>query len=105
MRLIIMDDDEGVSEWAAMYVMKRINEFKPTADRLFVLGLPTGGTPKSMYKRLVDYNKQKKVSFKYVRTFNMDEYVKLDRAHKESYHAYMFKNLFSVSASAICLLI
>ncbi len=34
MRLIILDDDEAVSEWAATYVAKRINEFKPNKDKV-----------------------------------------------------------------------
>ena len=28
-----------------------------------------------MYKRLVQFHKEDKLSFKYVKTFNMDEYV------------------------------
>lgn len=43
--------------------------------RYFVLGLPTGSTPLGMYKNLIEFYKQGKVSFKYVKTFNMDEYV------------------------------
>jgi glucosamine-6-phosphate deaminase len=43
MRLVILDTSDEVSLWAAKYVMKRINDFKPTADKFFVLGLPTGG--------------------------------------------------------------
>lgn len=42
MRLVIMENYSGVSEWAAKYIKKRINDFKPSADRYFVLGLPTG---------------------------------------------------------------
>ena len=42
MRLIILDRDELVGEWAAKYVVKRINEFQPNKDKYFVLGLPTG---------------------------------------------------------------
>ena len=57
MRLIILEDDEGVGEWAAKYVMKRINQFRPNPKRYFVLGLPTGGTPLKMYKKLVEYYK------------------------------------------------
>lgn len=41
----------------------------------FVLGLPTGSTPLGMYRKLIEYYKQGKISFKYVKTFNMDEYV------------------------------
>jgi len=43
--------------------------------RYFVLGLPTGSTPLGMYKELIEFHKQGKVSFQYVKTFNMDEYV------------------------------
>lgn len=42
MRLVILDDSAGVSEWAAKYVAKRINEFKPGPEKYFVMGLPTG---------------------------------------------------------------
>jgi glucosamine-6-phosphate deaminase len=42
MRLVILDDYSGASEWAAKYIKKRIVDFAPSADRLFTLGLPTG---------------------------------------------------------------
>ena len=105
MKLIIQDNSKMVGDWAAKYVMKRILDFKPTADRLFVLGLPTGSTPLKMYERLVEYNKTGKLSFKYVKTFNMDEYVGLPvidgNHHKESYHHFMFHNLFKVNMKRI----
>lgn len=41
----------------------------------FVLGLPTGSTPLGMYRKLIEFYQQGKISFKYVKTFNMDEYV------------------------------
>jgi len=94
MRLIILDKDEMVGEWAAKYVVKRINEYKANENNYFVLGLPTGSTPLKMYAKLVEYYKAGKVSFKYVKTFNMDEYVGLPRTHHESYHYFMFNNLF-----------
>ncbi|CAB3360358.1 Hypothetical predicted protein [Cloeon dipterum] len=47
-----------------------------------------------MYKKLIELFKDGKVSFKYVKTFNMDEYVGLPRDHPESYHYYMFENFF-----------
>lgn len=42
MRLFIFEDPDGVGQWVAEYVMNRINEFAPTAEKPFVLGLPTG---------------------------------------------------------------
>lgn len=94
MRLVILDNYAGVSEWSAKYIKKRINDFKPSADRYFVLGLPTGGTPLGTYKKLIEFYKNGEVSFKYVKTFNMDEYVDLPRNHPESYHTFMFENFF-----------
>ena len=38
MRLIICDQPNDVATWVATYVTKRINAFKPTPERPFVLG-------------------------------------------------------------------
>ncbi|KAF5308894.1 hypothetical protein FQR65_LT00594 [Abscondita terminalis] len=94
MRLVILESSSKVAEWSARYVMKRINDFKPGPDKYFVLGLPTGSTPYGMYQKLIEFYKAGKVSFKYVKTFNMDEYVNLPRDHPESYHFYMWDNFF-----------
>jgi len=95
MRVIIEPDYEQLSRWAAEYVIKRINEFNPTPEHKFVLGLPTGSSPVGMYKNLVKANKEGRVSFKNVLTFNMDEYVGLPEEHPESYHSFMATNLFN----------
>jgi len=94
MRLVILDTCANVGEWSAKYVMKRIRDFQPGPDRYFVLGLPTGSTPLGMYRKLIEYYKAGNVSFKYVKTFNMDEYVGLPRDHPESYHYFMWENFF-----------
>ena len=95
MRLIIQPTYELVSKWAANYVASRILEFNPTAKRRFILGLPTGSSPLGMYKELALLNKNRIVSFKYVTTFNMDEYVGLPEDHPESYHSFMWNNFFN----------
>jgi glucosamine-6-phosphate deaminase len=95
MRVIIQPNYDLVSKWAANLVANRINAFNPTADRRFVLGLPTGSSPLGMYKELINLNKKGVVSFKYVTTFNMDEYVKIPEDHPESYHSFMFNNFFN----------
>ncbi|KAK6745785.1 hypothetical protein RB195_012103 [Necator americanus] len=94
MRLIIEDTAEKVTDFAARYVRKRINEYHCGPDRLFVLGLPTGSTPLGMYRKLIKFYEEGTLSFKYVVTFNMDEYVGLPRDHPESYHSFMYNNLF-----------
>ncbi len=95
MRLIIKQDYQSISQWAADYVVARINAAKPTAERPFVLGLPTGSSPLGMYKALIEANKAGKVSFQNVVTFNMDEYIGLPEGHPESYHSFMWNNFFS----------
>lgn len=94
MRVIIEQNYDRMSEWAAEHVIERINAFKPTAEKPFVLGLPTGSSPEGMYACLVKANKEGRVSFKNVITFNMDEYVGLPEDHPESYHSFMARNLF-----------
>ena len=95
MRLIIEPNYDLMSQWAANYVVDKINAAKPTAEKPFVLGLPTGSSPIGMYQNLVKAYKEGRVSFKHVLTFNMDEYVGLPEEHPESYHSFMFTNLFN----------
>lgn len=95
MRVIIEENYNDLSLWAARYIAKRINDYKPTKDNPFVLGLPTGSTPLATYKELIRLYNQGLVSFKNVVTFNMDEYVNLDENHPQSYHYFMWSNFFS----------
>ncbi|KAJ3061840.1 hypothetical protein HDU98_002266, partial [Podochytrium sp. JEL0797] len=71
MRLIIKDKYEDVTTYTAEYLVARINEFGPTAERPFVLGLPTGSSPIGVYKKLVQFHREGMLSFKNVITFNM----------------------------------
>ena len=95
MRLIIQPDYVGISQWAADYVVQKINAAAPTAAKPFVLGLPTGSSPLGMYRALVAAHQAGRVSFEHVVTFNMDEYVGIPQDHPESYHSFMWKNFFS----------
>lgn len=94
MRLIPLVNPSQVGTWAARHIVNRINAFNPTADRPFVLGLPTGSTPLATYTALIAMHKAGNVSFKHVVTFNMDEYVGLPKDHPESYHTFMHHHFF-----------
>ncbi|PMM52154.1 glucosamine-6-phosphate deaminase [Vibrio breoganii] len=94
MRLIPLETSADVGRWSARHIVNTINKFNPTADRPFVLGLPTGGTPLNTYKYLIEMYNAGKVSFKNVVTFNMDEYVGLPSDHPESYRTFMYENFF-----------
>ncbi|OUO18211.1 glucosamine-6-phosphate deaminase [Bacteroides sp. An322] len=95
MRVIIEPDYQSLSAWAANYVAKKINQYSPSPERPFVLGLPTGSSPLGMYRALIELNRQGVVSFQNVVTFNMDEYVGLPESHPESYHSFMYNNFFN----------
>lgn len=95
MKVIDLETVEDVAEYVAKRVKNAINNFIPTDEKKYlVLGLPTGSTPIPVYKKLVEAYKQGEISFKNVVTFNMDEYLGLDDNHIQSYHYFMYDNLF-----------
>jgi len=95
MRIIIKKDTSEVGDWAATYIIGKIKKANPTKDKPFILGLPTGSSPLPVYKEFIKRYKKGEVSFKNVITFNMDEYVGLPEDHTESYHFFMYDNLFN----------
>ena len=95
MRIIIKKDPSEVGDWAATYIIGKIKKMNPSKDRPFVLGLPTGSSPLPVYQEFIKRYKKGEISFKNVITFNMDEYVGLPEDHTESYHYFMYDNLFN----------
>jgi len=90
MRVIIVRDYDEMSREAARIIAKQVRT-KPNS----VLGLATGGTPVGTYKELVRMHKEEGLDFSKVTTFNLDEYYGLGPDHPQSYHSYMFENLFN----------
>lgn len=95
MQLIIKKNYEEISKWTADYIAAKINDFNPTEEKPFVLGLPTGSSPIGTYQELIKKYKAGEISFKNVVTFNMDEYVGLPKDHSQSYYSFMHNNFFS----------
>jgi glucosamine-6-phosphate deaminase len=95
MRIIIKKNPQEVAVWVAGYVANKINAFRPTKEKPFILGLPTGSSPLLTYCELIRLYREGKLSFRNVITFNMDEYVGLAEDHPESYHYYMRNNFFN----------
>jgi glucosamine-6-phosphate deaminase len=60
--LIIRDDPALVGDYIANYICKRINDFAPTAEKPFVIGLPTGSSPIPTYRSLIRLVKDGKLS-------------------------------------------
>jgi glucosamine-6-phosphate deaminase len=94
MRLIIQNDEDDVAAWMSTYIMNRINEFKPSKKRPFVLGLSTGASLTRIYRKLVALHRKGQLSFEHVVTFNSDEYCGLHESHPQSYRKFMWDNLF-----------
>ena len=55
-----------------------------------VLGLATGSTPLALYRELIALQ----LDWRKITTFNLDEYVGLAPEHPQSYHSFMWENLF-----------
>ncbi|CCE72959.1 Piso0_000566 [Millerozyma farinosa CBS 7064] len=91
----VFPSSSDASEYLAEHIIRRINEFGPTAQKPFVLGLPTGSSPIQVYSKLIEAYKQGRVSFKNVVTFNMDEYLGLKPTDPQSYHYFMFNKFFN----------
>lgn len=89
MKIIQVKDYEKLSELACNVVCKHLKENKKT-----VLGLPTGSTPIGMYKALIQLYQKDNNILKNVITFNLDEYIGLEKNHPQSYHNFMFENFF-----------
>lgn len=85
----VFPDYEAMSDRAAAIVMNQIRK-KPDS----VLGFATGSTPLGLYKRLIRNHKERGLDFSKVITFNLDEYVGLPPDHDQSYHYFMWTNLF-----------
>jgi glucosamine-6-phosphate deaminase len=85
MEIIIQPNAEAATEVATRMVSGLLRE-KPNA----VLGLATGSTPLLLYRALA----RMKLDWRRVITFNLDEYVGLPRQHAQSYHSFMWENLF-----------
>ncbi len=90
MRVIIVKNYEEMSRKAVKIVSDRLCR-KPD----LVLGLATGSTPVGMYKELIKAHKEKGLDFSKVRSFNLDEYCGLSPDHPQSYHYFMWYNLFN----------
>ena len=87
---VIVGNEEKISALIAEEFIKVVNK-KENA----VLGLATGTSPLKVYADLAKANKEGRVSFKKVTTFNLDEYVGLEGTHNQSYRYFMNENLFN----------
>jgi len=89
MLLYIKESTEEMSKEGARIVAELMRK-KPDC----VLGFATGSTPLGMYKELIRLHQNEGLDFSKVTTFNLDEYVGIPPEHDQSYHYFMWENLF-----------
>lgn len=86
---VIVGNNDYISGLIAEEFVKMVNQ-KPNC----VLGLATGTSPLGVYANMIKAYKDGRVSFKNVKTFNLDEYIGLEGTHNQSYRYFMNTNLF-----------
>jgi glucosamine-6-phosphate deaminase len=86
---VVVGTEKEISKLIAEEFIKQVNA-KPNS----VLGLATGTSPLGVYANLVKANKEGRVSFKDVATFNLDEYIGMCPDNPQSYHYFMQENFF-----------
>lgn len=89
MNIMTFKTNEDLNKTGANIIASLV-QTKPNA----VLGLATGSTPIGIYQELIELYKQGLVSFKQVKSYNLDEYVGLPEGHPETYRSFMNKQLF-----------
>jgi glucosamine-6-phosphate deaminase len=89
MLVVVKKDHEEVSREGVRVVAGLLRE-KPSC----VLGLATGSTPLLIYRELIRMYREEGLDFSKVTTFNLDEYLGLPPSHTQSYHYFMYENLF-----------
>ncbi len=89
MLVVVHEDYDAMSKRGAEIIASRIRR-----KQNLVLGLATGSTPLGLYKELIRLHKNDGLDFSKVITFNLDEYIGVPPEHDQSYHFFMWENLF-----------
>ncbi|MFX0558371.1 glucosamine-6-phosphate deaminase [Maribacter sp. CXY002] len=86
------------SNEASVQVAEEIRDLivkKQSQNKNCVLGLATGSSPIRVYEELVRMHKEEGLSFYNVITFNLDEYLPMERDNIQSYWHFMHEHLFN----------
>src|ERR1051325_3801982 len=80
--------------------IKDIINYKSNAKLL----LATGNSPIGIYQKLINFYQEKKISFKNVITFNLDEYLEKDKYFADSFLNFMNQKLYKINFFDITIL-
>ncbi|GAB3274592.1 glucosamine-6-phosphate deaminase [Parahaliea aestuarii] len=89
MKVVILDSPAEVARYGADIFQQQLQR-KPAS----VFGLATGSTPVQLYRELIARNRAGNISFRDVRSFNLDEYMDLPPTHPQSYRYFMDSEFF-----------
>lgn len=89
MKVVILDNASAVARYGADIFREQLQK-KPDS----VFGLATGSTPLSLYRELIESNRQGDISFAKAHSFNLDEYMDLPAEHPQSYRQFMNREFF-----------
>lgn len=90
MKIVVVKNYDELSKLGAEIIASKIKE-----NPACTLGLATGSSPIGTYQNLVRMYEDGKISFKDVKTYNLDEYCGIERTHPQSYYYFMHDNLFN----------
>ena len=88
MKIIEVKNYQEMSQTAAKYIINKVRN-----SRILTLGLATGSTPTGVYQQLVQDHQQNHTSYAHITSFNLDEYIGLQKDDPNSYYHYMNENL------------
>ena len=91
MKVIVCENYEEISRKGAEIIAAEVK-----ANPKAILGLATGNTPIGIYKYLVEDYKAGTLDFADVSSYNLDEYLPIKAADKNSYATFMHENLWDL---------
>ncbi|AYN68478.1 glucosamine-6-phosphate deaminase [Euzebyella marina] len=91
---VIFSDSNRASIQVAEEIATLIKK-KQKENKNCVLGLATGSSPIRVYEELVRMHKEDGLSFSNVITFNLDEYLPMEKDNRQSYWYFMHEHLFN----------
>ena len=89
MNILVCKDYNEMSKVAADLLETEIHK-----NPDLTLGLATGQTPIGLYENLIKKHNESGLDFSNVKSFNLDEYIGLNKENEHSYYHFMKKNLF-----------
>lgn len=87
--LYILPTRDEAARFTAEKILEIVEE-KPDA----AISFPTGNQAKSVYETLIHLSKERGISFKNIRAFQLDEYFPISPEHPDSFRKYLRENVW-----------